>query len=811
MPERSQPVPRARSASLKPETGTRPVLAPLALTAVMRSRLRGAVRALLAEPGLAGAPDAVRVAAVVLLSRTPKEAGSVETGSVVIRKGELGRWLGLSAGRMKAVVRQMRAAGISVETFTDEAGVDQALECRLDGLWASRGEAGHALNLTKQEFAVLHGLVEALFAPGWAHRDGRVTVGGPLAGRTGRGAATDRLAALLLVLEANERGRVRLCGGRVDTGVGRPAVTLARMLGCAPSGAVEVLARLEEAELVERPRRGASGLLSRSRIVLPAVAAAHRAASMGSAELAERAASARREAARKAPARLVGDLGVATPLGEAPVTGEKSQVSEVQEAVGAGISDLGVTTPLHTSHSQVVEVGGDLAVDGGFSGVAAVGAEHRRPERVDAREDNAGTGPAGQADARPAVGDGEGGPLRGDKPNPSPIDQHDQERPQVPARPVRHRVVPRPPQDLVQVLAPVECLWERLDRAWSRRRIIAAVREELAAVGRLTGGQSAAAALADRLRHRLRAQGGSALVTDPVGWLLVKGLPQQAGCKHPACDDGIRLDTRTACVTCEQQLIDRRTARQVLVREAVAQLPADTTGDQRRAAIVAHLHRHAMLRAEQQVVDRRRAEQRRAEAEARRAEQRARAEAAEAARRALPCEDCGTAYAGGLCGSCWAVRSIRTAVGECVDLALAGTADLADHQDVNAVAHRVQAELRAAMAASRPAGANREDVLGSDLQTVRDAVATYRTDALAALARSPLADAEAELAHDTALRAHRNRPTTQAGAEAAAEEARAATARYLLLERLETVRALRERADRIRSAAAAPAREAVNA
>ncbi|MET8704354.1 hypothetical protein ABZW10_36695 [Kitasatospora sp. NPDC004723] len=791
----------------EPESGPRPVLAPLALSPGMRLRLRAAVRALLAVPGLAGAPDPVRLAAVVLMSRTPHE-----TRAVVIRKGELGRWLGLSAGRMKAVLRMVRdTAPVSVETFKGDYNDDQALECRVGALEAARGVAGHPLNLTRKELAVLLRLVEVLFAPGWATAGGGMRDRGLLAGRTGRGAATDRLAALLLVLEAGESGRVRLCGGKVSAAAGRPAATLARMLGCTPAGAVEVLARLAEFGLVERPRRGVSGLLSRSRIVLPAVAAAHRAASAGSTESVKQAAPVRREAGRKASADVAGDLGAATPLGEAPVTEENPQVSEVDATGGAEISDLGVTTPLHASHSRVVEAGGDLKVDGGFSGVADVVAEHRRPERADVREDHPGTAPVRRADARPTADGGVGGPLRRDKPNPGAIDQNNPEQ-QVPVR-LSRRAVPRPPQDLVQVLAPVECLWERLDRAWSRRRIVTAVRDELAAVDRLTGGRSAAAALADRLRHRLHVEGGSALVSDPVGWLLAKGLPQHAGCKHPACDDGIRLDTRTACVNCEHARADRRSRRRALVREAVAQLPAGTDPAQRRAAVDAHLHQHAMLRAEQQVVDRRRAEQRRAEADARRAERRMRAEAAEAARRALPCEDCGTERAGGLCGSCWARRSIRAVVGECVDLALAACADLADHRDVNATARRAEAELRAAMAAARPAGGGggREDVLGSDLQTVRDAVAAYRADALARLARTPLADAEADLAHDTALRANRHRPTAQAAADQAAEQARVTTARYLLLERLGTVQALRERASQLRSAAAAPVREAVNA
>lgn len=95
--------------------------------------------------------------------------------------------------------------------------------------------AGHPLALAKAELATLLRLVEAVMAPGWAHRDGRVTRAGLVGTRTGRGAATDRLALLLLVLEARERGWVRLCGGAVDTRRGRAAATVARLLGCTAS------------------------------------------------------------------------------------------------------------------------------------------------------------------------------------------------------------------------------------------------------------------------------------------------------------------------------------------------------------------------------------------------------------------------------------------------------------------------------------------------------------------------------------------------------------------------------------------------
>ncbi|GAA2154423.1 hypothetical protein GCM10009760_53330 [Kitasatospora kazusensis] len=782
------------------------VLAPLALTAVMRSRLRGAVRALLAEPGLAGASDAVRLAAVVLMSRTPDE-----TGVVVIRKPELGRWLGLSADRMKAVVRQVRASGCaSMETFKGDHNDDQALKCRMSALWAARGQSGHPLNLTKKEFAVLHGLVEALFAPGWAHRDGTVTEAGPLAGRTGRGAATDRLAALLLVLEANDKGQVRLCGGVVDTKAGRPAVTLARMLGCAPAGAAPVLARLAEAGLVERPRRGVGGLLSRSRLVLPAVAAAHRA---GLVKPAESAGSVCREVAQGTAAGFASDLDAATPPVEASVNAETSQVSGVEEAAGAQISDLDVSTPLHASHSPVADVVGELTVDGGFSGEAAVVVKHRRPERAGVREEHTGTAVGDTVDGQTAVHQGEGGPLRGDKPNPSSIDHHDQEQPELSGRGLPRRVVPQLPQDLAPVLASLECLWQRLDRAWARRRITAAVRAELDRIGAWTGNESAGAALADRLRFRLREQGGSALVTDPVGWLIAKGLPQRRECAHLACDDGMRLDTGTNCTACELRLTDRRSTRRALVHEAVSVLPDSATAEQRRTAVDERLHRHAMLRAEQQVADRQRAEQRRGEAEARRAVRKAQVAAAEAALQALACEDCGAERAAGLCASCWSVRATRSAIRECVALVLAGSADLTDREDVNALVTQTRGKLRAEMLRSRPIGADLASIRASDLLTVQNAAAEYRASALVLLTRSPQADAEAEMAHAAAMRRAHRHPThasAVAAADRAAEQARTNTARHLLVRRLEAVQALRQRAEQIRTVTGA-VREAVNA
>ncbi|MFJ9845821.1 hypothetical protein ACIRYZ_36345 [Kitasatospora sp. NPDC101155] len=203
------------------------------------------------------------------------------------------------------------------------------------------------------------------------------------------------------------------------------------------------------------------------------------------------------------------------------------------------------------------------------------------------------------------------------------------------------------------------------------------------------------------------------------------------------------LDTGSDCTTCEQRLVDRRSTRWALVREAVSALPDGATAEQHRTAIDARLHRHAMLRAEQQVAGRKRAEQRRAEAEARRAD-----------------------------------------------------------------------ELRAEMLRNRPAGADLSGIRASDLLTVQNAAAEYRASALVLLARSPEADAEAELAHAAAMRSAHRHPTrgsALAAADRAAEKARTNTARHLLVRRLGAVEALRTRADQIRAAAAEQAREAVNA
>ncbi|EHM25775.1 hypothetical protein SPW_5804 [Streptomyces sp. W007] len=223
--------------------------------------------------GLSGASDAVRLAVLVLASRTPSETGVVE-----IRTSELGRWIGVSVSYMASDVlpELRRSSVVSVEMAAGDYGQDNGLTCKVQPLWDAQSMLGHPLRLAKKEHVTLKRLMEAVMGPGWKHRDGRVTPAGLIGTRTGRGAATDRLALLLLVLEAQATGRVRLCGGSVDTKRGRAAATLARLMGCTAAAAAGILGRLEDRKLVFRVRlKAASGLANRSRLLVPTVAAAH--------------------------------------------------------------------------------------------------------------------------------------------------------------------------------------------------------------------------------------------------------------------------------------------------------------------------------------------------------------------------------------------------------------------------------------------------------------------------------------------------------------------------------------------------------
>ncbi|MEU1129605.1 hypothetical protein ABZ383_07020 [Streptomyces sp. NPDC005900] len=542
---------------------------PLSLGRDARVRLGGAVRSLLDLAGLDGASDAVRLAVLVLASRTPSETGEVE-----IRTLELGRWIGMSASYTASeVVSGLRRSGVvSVETAPGEYGQDIGLKCRVLPLWAAQDVAGHPLNLAKKEYATLLRLLEAVMAPGWTHRDGRVTPAGLIGTRTGRGAATDRLALLLLVLEARETGRVRQCGGTVDTKRGRAAATVARLLGCTASAGERVLERLEDRELVLRVRlKTGSGLANRSRLMVPAVAAAH----------GRTVADDVQEDRADAPEPEFSDPDAAAGPGEPPETATEAQVSGTPVTDVTGVAEPDVAAALHTDHPHLVTPVSSPVLSGGFSGEGRSGSGDL-PDRACVRED--------------------GGPLRGEQQEKSPVGKGENGgRGPVAGAPARvldgegqgrqqRGRVPLPPEDLRAVLAPVDLVWARLDRAAARRLVEAAARSELKRVEGFAGRTDASQVLADRLVRRLDEQlrtGGP--ITDPVGWLLARGLPQRQQCGDARCDDRVLLDSGRDCLRCEDRQADRRAQRHAVAAAVDAAMPG-ASEEERRAAADRELH-----------------------------------------------------------------------------------------------------------------------------------------------------------------------------------------------------------------------------
>ncbi|MFI6645661.1 hypothetical protein [Streptomyces sp. NPDC050504] len=531
------------------------------------------VRTLLDAAGLDGASDAVRLAVLVLVSRT-----SSETGVVEIRTSELGRWLGLSASYVASeVVPGLRRSGVvSVETAEGEYGQGIGLTCRVLPLWAAQDMAGHPLSLGKKEYATLWRLLEAVMGPGWTHRDGSVTPAGLIGTRTGRGAATDRLALLLLVLEARESGRVRQCGGAVDTKRGRAAVTVARLLGCSASAGQRVLERLEGRGLVRRIRlKTGSGLVNRSRLMVPAVAAAH----------GRTAAANVQEDRAEALGPEFSDPDIAAVPGEAPETATEDQVSRVRVTDVTGVAEPDVAAALHTDHPHLATPVSSPALSGGFSGEGR-GGSGDLPDRACACEDQTVEGGAVVAANGSPVAGGRAGDVGG-------AGQGRRQRGSVPL----------PPEDLRAVLEPVDLVWARLERPAARRLVEAVVRRELdtlrGVVGRSRRERSAEAeqVLTARLVRRLDEQlrlGDR--IQDPVGWLIGRALPQRPQCGDVRCDDRILLDSGQPCPRCAEHQDDRRVQRRRVAAAVDAALPG-ASETERRAAAARQLHQDVTARA----------------------------------------------------------------------------------------------------------------------------------------------------------------------------------------------------------------------
>ncbi|MFE3074187.1 hypothetical protein [Streptomyces sp. NPDC059247] len=781
---------------------------PLSLGSDARARLGGAVRMLLDTAGLAGASDAVRLAVLVLASRTPSETGVVE-----IRTSELGRWIGASASYTASdVLPVLRRSGVvCVETAPGEYGQDDGLECRVLPLWAAQDVVGHPLNLSKKEYATLWRLLEAVMGPGWKHRDGRVTPAGLIGTRTGRGAATDRLALLLLVLEARETGRVRQCGGSVDTKRGRAAATVARLLGCTASAGERVLERLEDRELVLRVRlKTGSGMANRSRLMVPAVAAAH------GRTVADDVQEDRAEVLEPGFSEPGVPDVAARPI-ETPEAETDSQVSGVPVADEDEAAEPDVAVALHTDHSHPVTPVVPPQLSGRFSGEGRE-AEGRRPGRACVREGHAVDGESAVAGSGCPVAGAD--PLRGEKPNESSVNEQaggvaagaGARLTVVGGRKTQQQGRTDLPVDLgLRVaLAPVSWLWTKLNR-WQQDRVGKAAKAELAQLRQvLEQSAQAPSVLAARLTSRLEETGGEALIARPYGWITHRGLVRRPSCSDVRCDDGLRLDTGADCDNCATVLHWRRAWRVRIAAEVDRELPGLAT-DARYREIEARMRRQAEAEAAvlvaRQAEARERAERRaafRAEAEAQAAVERERA----AVRQAVACGDCGRERSAGLCGACGHRRQVEVLIGEAGLLAATWSTDPTDQVAVAAVVAEVRTAIKDTIAAewaqvqelADPAALEAtspqdlEDAAAHDaLLTAGNLVAEYRHEALVMLGRSQEAQAKARKAYATELAKpwHRAMPDSddaQRAATEAAAQAQNRTAEHLLAVWLEQLR-----------------------
>ncbi|MFE3122286.1 hypothetical protein ACFXHD_02580 [Streptomyces hydrogenans] len=786
---------------------------PLQLTETMRTRLLAAVRALLSDPGLKDADDPVRLAAVVLMAKAKVATNFRAT----ITATDLGRWVGLKPSRIgHHILPQLRDRGVlgSNETVS-VAGRVTGLQCWVIPMYRAQhgGDRRHALALSRVELVVLLALIEALFAPGWNHKDGRVTPAGMLADRTGRGAATDRLGLLLMVLSSNSKGWLQLCSGSVDSERGRPAATVARLLGCSPTGGAKVLSRLQERDVLSVDRREtASGLRARSRVRLLPVAKAHGIAVREAREAADAVFS---DLAVTASGDLAAMVEAVSPV----VTG----VQGAGEGLEVDLADRAGAADLHASHASVVTAVVPPQLSGGFSGGGREG-EGRRPGRACVREDQAADGESAVAGSGRSVA--EVGPLRGEKPKESPVDGQEQaggvaagagagagaRLAVVGGRKTQQGRSELPGDlDLRVALAPVSWLWTKLNR-WQQVHVVKAATTELAQLRQvLDWAGQAPSVLASRLTSRLEETGGEALIARPYGWITHRGLVRRPSCSDVRCDDGARLDTGADCDNCANILHSRRAWRVRIAAEVDQELPGIET-DARYREIEARMRRHAEAEAADLVSRQSEAQQRaerraatRAEAEAQAAIERERAAAEAAVRQAVACEDCGRERSAGLCEACDHRRQTEALIGEAGLLAATWSADPSDQVAVAAVAAEVRTAIEDAIAAEwaqfqkitdpaalEAAGPDAvEDAAAHNaFLTAETAAAEYRHEALVMLGRSEDAQAEARKAYATELAKpwHKALPDSDDALCAATEAAAAAqtrTAEHLLAVRLE--------------------------
>ncbi|MFI2241179.1 hypothetical protein [Streptomyces chrestomyceticus] len=537
---------------------------PLLLAKTTQARLLGAVRALVDDPALAGASYGARLGAVVLVAKASARRGH----RTVLQTRELGRWLGVSREQVaRTVLPELRQVGMLEDHEVLDASGRPALECAVVPLVRVQeaGDRWHPLALSRSELAVLLALCEVLFAPGWGG-EGR----GLLAGRCGKGAAMDRLGLLLMVLSTAPSGRLRLCPGSVRGDRGRPAATVARLLGCSADAGARLLGRFGGAGLVEVSQgETVARMRGRGRVCVVPVAKAR-----GRRPGAGRPCGGENAGIRDRADTSHGDLG---PAGQGGFLGAAG-VSEPVEAPEAVFRDRADASHLHAVHASGAVEEGDGAGACGFSGEGR-GGSGDLPERAGAGEEAPPS--AGLPRPRRTSPSVRGSALRAEQPTPS----------SRPARlsclgPVLSRRVPQVAGLLDSIVpSPNGYQCERLARV---------VR------GLLAGGEDDAM-IAFRLRERLEplATGDAdrpyAFRRDGLSWALTVGLPYTPGglttlsCSRRGCPGTVRAratDT-VRCDDCELAVVERKHA--AAARQAAAaprpEMPCSRCGEPATAAL----------------------------------------------------------------------------------------------------------------------------------------------------------------------------------------------------------------------------------
>ncbi|MEU5547691.1 hypothetical protein AB0G85_35950 [Streptomyces sioyaensis] len=724
----------------------------------MRSALAAAVHSLLNDSRLVGALDAVRLAAVVLLAKAPAHSSCVR-----VTYRDLAGWLGCTESHIgHTVIPALRKTGVvTSELKRDPAtGHPVAVELDLLPLRQARAAAGaHPVALLNQrDLATLLRLCEAVTCPGWAPVDKPETPAGFMAKRRGRHAATDRLTMVLLVLHARGNGQVRMAPGRVAKGFGRADATVARLLSCPLKAAVSVVDRLVQMAAVEL------GSAERDRLRIPAVVEAYARA---------------RKTPAPAPMEAGGgeggeppviDTGVCPNCAQAPAEGDAEMVlagkdwaqesfddvleeqpesafgdqdpsgsasPQVSGGLAAAAAD-GLAAEFHADHAPMADLSGFSAGDDDcFSGSAVVGCDDQRG-RAGVGEDQL-EGSTGGEFLRPGES-----PLRGDKQRFSPSHLSSW----AGASFVGAVVLP---DDLREVLAPLAWLWAGLGRVSTGQWLAHKVRLELGRLRGVVGREHAEVALACRLRRRMERQ-GTRPVQDLAGWLVIRGLPQQAGCWSTVCDDGVRMDTGGPCESCGCLVGDRRGLRRAVAAEVTARYPRLSHKD-RRPLYEQELHSHFQQHAAQEVARREQTAREQQGREAAVQEQREQLAQQRAERVAMPCQGCGAPETAGFCMGCGYAKDTRKLVDEAVDIVLALRADLDDREAVATLAERVEKDTWTVVRQVGADVAAGEPVARAHIEYERAQrlLAQRRHKALVALSKSSPAENEAKHVHRMVL------------------------------------------------------------